>query len=89
MGLVCRFITRVAAVAALMLFVGSSPNTPAKSANAIGPAVAVSSYLFPEARLRRCTWFGPIFFCILSSTLSTADSAVRLLANCGYTPRWL
>jgi len=53
MGLVCRFITRVAAVAVLMLLVGSSPSMPAKNANAIGPAVAVSSYLFPEARLRK------------------------------------
>jgi hypothetical protein len=52
MGLFSRNITRMAAVALLLLLVGSSPSAP-RSAAPIGPAVAVSSYLFPEARLRK------------------------------------
>ena len=54
MGLVFRSITRVAAVAVLLLLVGSSPSTPRNTTAPVGPAVAsTSSYLFPEARLRK------------------------------------
>jgi hypothetical protein len=55
MGLGCRIITRVAAVAVFALLVGSSPNTAPKT-NSTGPAIASSyssSYFFPEARLRK------------------------------------
>jgi hypothetical protein len=54
MGLMCRNITRVAALAVLMLLVGSSPSTPRTNIQPVGPAVATtSSLLFPEARLRK------------------------------------
>lgn len=53
MGLVFRNITRVAALAVIMLLTGSSPSTPRTNTAPVGPAIAASSYLFPEARLRK------------------------------------
>jgi hypothetical protein len=51
MGRVFGFITRVTATAVFLLLANSTPSTP--RATPVGPAIASSAYLFPEARLRK------------------------------------
>jgi hypothetical protein len=51
MGRVFGFITRVTATAVFLLLANSTPST--RCASPVGPAVASSAYLFPEARLRK------------------------------------
>jgi hypothetical protein len=51
MGRVFGFITRVTATAVFLLLANSTPSAPHTAP--VGPAVASSAYLFPEARLRK------------------------------------
>lgn len=54
MGRVFGYITRVTATAVFLLLANSTPSTRcATPPSPVGPAVASSAYLFPEARLRK------------------------------------